>query len=263
MKTFFQRADIFLLVMCIICSLFGIAAIHKAVTGMAVGGWSGMENPTKFIVVQVFSMFLGIGMFVIFTVIDSDLLGEQWKALCVINVLLIIALVLLGQDDGTGNKSWIRFAGIGIQPSEVIKVLYIVVSAKQMTYLKEYKDINSFMSVVQMAGHFVVVFGMIVVVSGDLGSAAILISVFLVMFFGYFGPVTIKPKTTYGWAWQNTYYTYGYLAGTIEATSLMADPVIEPENYSDDAAVTAAAMAFVTPPVLDMLKRSLRAAQRA
>lgn len=177
-KTFFQRADIFLLVMCIICSLFGIAAIHKAVTGMSAGGWSGMENPTKFIVVQVFSMFLGIGMFVIFTVIDSDLLGEQWKALCVINVLLIIALVLLGQDDGTGNKSWIRFAGIGIQPSEVIKVLYIVVSAKQMTYLKEYKDINSFMSVVQMAGHFVIVFGMIVVVSGDLGSAAILISVF-------------------------------------------------------------------------------------
>ena len=69
------------------------------------------------------------------------------------------------------------------------------------------------------------------------------LGVFLVMFFGYFGPVTIKPKTTYGWAWQNTYYTYGYLAGTIEATSLMADPVIEPENYSDDAAVTAAAMA--------------------
>lgn len=50
------------------------------------------------------------------------------------------------------------------------------------------------------------------------------LGVFLVMFFGYFGPVTIKPKTTYGWAWQNTYYTYGYLAGTIEATSLMADP---------------------------------------
>ena len=67
--------------------------------------------------------------------------------------------------------------------------------------------------------------------------------VFLVMFFGYFGPVTIKPKTTYGWAWQNTYYTYGYLAGTIEATSLMADPIIEPEGYSDAAAVEAFAKA--------------------
>ncbi len=63
------------------------------------------------------------------------------------------------------------------------------------------------------------------------------LGVFLVMFFGYFWPVSIKPKTTYGWAWQNTYYTYGYLAGTIEATSLMADPIIEPENYNDAAAV--------------------------
>ena len=73
-----------------------------------------------------------------------------------------------------------------------------------------------------------------------LGSA---VGVFCVLFFGYFGPVSVKPKTTYGWAWQNTYYKYGYLAGTIEAASLMADPIIEPENYSDDAAVTAAAMA--------------------
>ena len=63
------------------------------------------------------------------------------------------------------------------------------------------------------------------------------LGVFLVMFFGYFGPVTIKPKTTYGWAWQNTYYTYGYLAGTIKATSLMADPIIEPEHYNDAAAL--------------------------
>ena len=60
-----------------------------------------------------------------------------------------------------------------------------------------------------------------------LGCAA---GVFCVLFFGYFGPVSVKPKTTYGWAWQNTYYKYGYLAGTIEAASLMADPIIEPEN---------------------------------
>ena len=178
---FFERADIFLLVMCIICSLYGIVIVKRAVTGMTAGG--ALSNPTKFVVVQVFSMVLGIGMFVLLTVLDSDLLGQQWKALCVINILLLVALVVLGQDDGTGNKSWIRFAGIGIQPSEIIKVIYIVVSAKQMTYLKEYKDINSFLSVVQMAGHFVIVFGLIVVVSSDLGSALILLAIFLVMFF--------------------------------------------------------------------------------
>ena len=173
-RQFFQRADIFLLVMSVICASYGLVLVSRATASM---------GSSKFIIVQAFSLFLGLIAFVVLTVLDADILGEQWKWLCVINVALLVALVIFGQDDGTGNKSWIRFAGIGIQPSEVIKVLYIVISAKQMTYLKEYKDINSFMSVVQMAGHFVVVFGMIVVVSGDLGSAAILISVFLVMFF--------------------------------------------------------------------------------
>lgn len=174
MRQFFQRADIFLLVMSVICASYGLVLVSRATASM---------GSSKFIIVQAFSLFLGLIAFVVLTVLDADILGEQWKWLCVINIALLVALVIFGQDDGTGNKSWIRFAGIGIQPSEVIKVLYIVISAKQMTYLKEYKDINSFMSVVQMAGHFAIVFGMIVVVSSDLGSASILLGIFLIMFF--------------------------------------------------------------------------------
>ena len=180
-KDFVHRADMFLFVMCLICAIFGTIMVRKATYDLYMGDW--FDSYTKFVVVQVLSIFIGIGAFVLFTVIDADLLGSNWKILCVVNVLLMVLLVFLGQDDGTGNKSWIRFAGIGIQPSEIVKVLYIIVSAKQMTYLKEYKDINSFMSVVQMAGHFVLVFGMIVVVSSDLGSAMIILCIFLVMFF--------------------------------------------------------------------------------
>ena len=72
-----------------------------------------------------------------------------------------------------------------------------------------------------------------------LGCAA---AVICVMFFGYFGPDPVKPKTTYGWAWQETYYKYGYLAGTVEAASLMADPIVQPEGYSDQAAADAVAL---------------------
>lgn len=172
----------FLLVICTVCAIFGILMVDKAVVGMSAGGWD-MSAPSKYIAVQTFSMFLGIGAFVLFTIIDADILGSQWKLLCVVNVLLLVALVIFGQDDGTGNKSWIRFAGIGIQPSEVIKVLYIIVAAKQMTWLKEHRDIDSFLSIVEMAGHFVIVFGMIIVVSSDLGSATIIMFIFLTMFF--------------------------------------------------------------------------------
>ena len=163
------------------CAIFGVFMVHKAVVAMAAGEW--LTNPTKYVLVQVFSIFLGLGMFVIMTVLDSDHLGEQWRILYILIFALLAALIVLGQDDGTGNKSWIRFAGIGVQPSEVIKLFYIIIAAKQMTYLKEYKDINSLWSVVQMAGNLLIVFGSIVVVSSDLGSASILLVIFLVMFF--------------------------------------------------------------------------------
>ena len=180
-KQFWERADITMLIICVICSVFGTVMIYRASSSMVAAGWE--MNTNKQIIVQVFSMFLGIGAYVLLTVIDADLLAGQWKFLIGIQIALLIALRILGEDDGTGNRAWIRFAGIGIQPSEIIKIIYIIVAAKQMTWLKEYRDINSFPSVAMMAGHFVLVFGAIVVVSSDLGSASIILCIFLTMFF--------------------------------------------------------------------------------
>ena len=67
--------------------------------------------------------------------------------------------------------------------------------------------------------------------------------IFAILYVGYFAPFSLKPKSTYGWAWQNTYYTYGYLAGTIESAGLMMNPIIEPEGYTNEAAAEAAAKA--------------------
>ena len=67
--------------------------------------------------------------------------------------------------------------------------------------------------------------------------------IFAILYVGYFAPFSIKPKQTYGWAWQTTYYTYGYLAGTIESAGLLMNPIVEPDYYSDEAAAEAAARA--------------------
>lgn len=37
--------------------------------------------------------------------------------------------------------------------------------------------------------------------------------IFAVLYPGISAQPRIKPATTYGWAWQETYYKYGYLAG--------------------------------------------------
>ncbi len=171
----------FLLGICIFCALFGTAIVYRAATGMVKYG--AELEPVKLVVVQLFSMALGLVAFVILTVIDADLLGKQWPILVVINIALMIALQIFGVADNTGNKSWIRFAGIGIQPSEVVKIIYIILCAKHMTYIRERRNMNSFLSIVEMGAHFLAVFGMIMVVSSDLGSASIILCIFLTMLF--------------------------------------------------------------------------------
>ena len=71
--------------------------------------------------------------------------------------------------------------GIGIQPSEIAKVVFIILMAKHMTYLKEYKDINSLFCMAQLVIHFGYVFVLIMFTSDDLGSAIVFAAIFVVM----------------------------------------------------------------------------------
>ena len=70
-----------------------------------------------------------------------------------------------------------------------------------------------------------------------------LAGVFVILYVGYFAPFAIKPSSIGGWTFQTTYYTYGYLGGTVEAMGLLVNPIVEPDNYSDAAADEAAARA--------------------
>ena len=171
-KEFFRRADLFLLIMCVVCTLFGIVAIRSATLSF---------HSSKYIIVQAFAMCLGLGAFVVFTYLDPDLIADKWMFLTVFSAVFILGLIVFGHDDGTGNKAWYRFLGIGVQPSEFVKLVFIVVLAKQLTNYRERRELNKFKSILMLAIHFAFYFGLIVVVSKDLGSALIFLAIFIVM----------------------------------------------------------------------------------
>lgn len=172
-----------MLCICLVCAFYGVTMVYITASGMYNGGWS-IQAPSRLVMVQGVSMVLGLIAYVIFTFIDADLIGRQWKLLSAIILALLIALKLFGEGgDSTGNNSWIRFGSIGIQPSEIIKVIYIVLAAYQMSRLKERGDINSIPAVAQMVGGLLLVFGSIVLVSSDLGSASVILCIFVAMFF--------------------------------------------------------------------------------
>ena len=173
-KDFISRADMVLLTLCMVCTIFGLVAISSAV--------KTLDGSARYIIVQLFCMFIGLGLFVLFTIIDIDIFADKWAILMLFEVILVALLLTpLGYADDTGNRAWLRFGFMGVQPSEVIKVIFIIVMAKHISYLKNYKNLNSVISVGQLLVHCFFTLGLIVVVSKDMGSALVYLFIFIIM----------------------------------------------------------------------------------
>ena len=215
----------FLLAMCIICSIYGLIVIYSATLYTDIG-------PARYIIIQLIGIILGIVVYVVMTVIDLDIFAEHWKWLYAVSALLFVALLLFGTgSEETGNNGWLRFGPIGLQPTEFIKLAFIVALGKHLIYLKNRRDLNSFLSVAQLAGHFIIKFGVIIVAADDLGSALVYFFIFAVMLFmagvrvywfiiGFAGIAAVVPIV-----W--TYFLADYQKNRILAPY---DPSIDPDN---------------------------------
>lgn len=176
LRDFVHRADMFLFTMSVICALYGIVVIASATKSYENGS-------AQFVIVQTLALVLGMLLFIAMTVIDVDIFAQHWTWLYGLSALLLLSLIPFGAVSDTGNNGWLRFFGIGIQPTEIVKLAFIIVLAKQLAYLKDYKNLNSVTSVAQIVGHFILMFGLILVTAQDLGSALVYFFIFAVMLF--------------------------------------------------------------------------------
>ena len=223
-KDFFRRADMPLFALSIICTVYGLVAIWSATL------YTG--NPARYIIIQLVALGIGIAAFVFMTVVDLDIFATNWKWLYIASAALFVILLFFGTgDETTGNNGWIRVGPIGLQPTEVIKLAFIVVLAKHLVFLKTRRDLNSFPSIVQLAGHFILMFGVIIVTSGDLGSALVYFFIFAIMLFMagvriywfILGFAAIAAMVPIAW----TFFLEDYQKNRILAPY---DPSIDPDN---------------------------------
>lgn len=171
-QQFFRTADVFLLVVCIITTIYGIIIISSA--AIPIGA-------TRYVVIQSVSLALGIAAYIIISFVDIDIIAERRELLFIFNIIFIGSLFFLGVEGETGNKSWIRlnFLPIGIQPAEVCKITFIIIMAKQMNMRRD--RLNTPFSIGLFAGHLLIMIGLITVISSDLGSAIVYAAIFIVM----------------------------------------------------------------------------------
>ena len=180
---FLREADILLLVFSLVSAAYGLILISSVTRNTESGGSE--------IYVQIGALVIGVVLFVLFSYIDIDIIADKSGLLLLFSALFISTLYFWGVGrEEVGNKAWLRFFGIGIQPAEIVKVTYIIITARMIANHKERKTLNSFGSLLQVLLVFVLLFGLIVVVSSDLGSGLIYGFIFVVML--YIGGVKLR-----------------------------------------------------------------------
>lgn len=163
-----------LLSLCAVATLIGMVLIASA--SYSSGGGKNL------LAVQGGALVIGIFLFIAFSLIDIEDIAEYWKLILVFNILFVFSTFFFGVEV-SGNRSWLQipFVGVRIQPAEIVKLSFIVLLARQMYKYKE--RISSVKSVALLAGHLIMMVGLIWVASDDMGMSIVYIFVFICMAF--------------------------------------------------------------------------------
>lgn len=173
-RDFLRRTDLFLFALCLAASLFGIVIIASAT--------NSYPNAMRYPLVQMVALLIGVGCYFFFTLIDVDVFADRWPVMLIVEAGLLLSLIPFGVEIG-GNTGWIDLGIISFQPTELVKFIFIILCSKHIAYLKEYRDLNSVLSIAQLFAHFGFLFLLILVVSSDLGSALVFLFVFIILLY--------------------------------------------------------------------------------
>lgn len=117
------------------------ATIALATTGLALLGTlliysvdAARIHPEGNFLKQCFFLPAGLCVFLLFSMRDYHRLGRrrEWLPLVLLCIALLIAVLLFGRETG-GARRWIRFYGIGFQPSELARFALIVMLAAKLS----------------------------------------------------------------------------------------------------------------------------------
>ena len=171
----YNKGDKVLLLLCVVATAFGGLMIASSTNGYDAGA-------LRYIVIHILAAAAGIFFYVLISSADPEYFSEHRTWLVIINILLLSMLIPFGVTVN-GNRSWISlpFLPFNIQVAEICKITYILIMASVMSARKN--NLSHPYSIVHMLFHFILLFGMNVVISGDWGVSLIFFFIFVGMAF--------------------------------------------------------------------------------
>ncbi|HOM35359.1 MAG TPA: FtsW/RodA/SpoVE family cell cycle protein [Clostridia bacterium] len=176
-KTFIKRFDYTLLGLVLALTSIGAVTLPSVV--------DTMNSGPSIIKTQMFSIALGLILCIGFSILDYSFLRYWGIAFYIIGILMLIYVIPFGygrDDPNIGSNSWIRlFGAFSFQPSELMKVAYMMFLPSQFELLKEEFSLKRLI--------FIAVFGLmpigLIMLQPDLGTATVFAFSFAVLIFVY------------------------------------------------------------------------------
>ena len=172
-KKYLLSLDWFLIILVVLTTGYGLLLIKSATNSM---------DSNRAVVVQFFAVCLGIGLMLFLAKIDYCHVLKYTKYLYILAILGMVVVLIFGYGEKeTGRGSWIRIPGIpiGIQPSEVVKILYIICFSKWINSIKE--NINNPKNILLTLLYAGIIIGLIII--DNLGSALVFMFITAAMLF--------------------------------------------------------------------------------
>lgn len=155
------------------CTIYGCMLIHSA-------------RPIA-MKTQIMAAVIGFGGAFIISLMDYHRLGQLWPVVGGVCIFLVGLTFVVGQSAVGGNSvaddvAWLNIFGYSFQPSELMKIGFIVTFSYHLAYVVEQNMLNTISSVFMLGGH-----ALIPVIlcnrQGDDGTALMFVVIFLIMFF--------------------------------------------------------------------------------
>lgn len=171
---FFRKTDVVLWLLTLsaaVCGLLLISSMQR----------SGSYNYVR---PQLAAIIAGLAVAALISLADYRFIIKKWYLSAVFGIVLLMLVFFFGiRVSGTDDTAWIPLpGGYTFQPSEFIKICFIITFSKHLSFLSEKKLVQTFGGVVTLVLH--ALFPIVMIhFQGDDGTALIFAMMFLIMSF--------------------------------------------------------------------------------
>lgn len=176
MKKVFNKIDKPLLILTVICLVFGLMMVGSASSLKAY-----MSKADSYFYFKRQLLFITIGLFASYIIVKTPI--KKWKALIYLAVLGVtgaLIYVLLNEKVMNGISGWLFIGGFGIQPSEFAKTILILFFALIFEKMMKVKFLSNALKVLPFIVPFIFIF--LVFEQPDFGTMMILVGITAVIF---------------------------------------------------------------------------------